>query len=135
MATNNIREWLVLMGYSQEEPLKMTIENLEHTIESYVNQSSQLKSTPVITDGEIEKWANQTVAKDGFAKYYTSGKIVGAKYIRDRIMPNDAVEFAEYSNTYYKLVSEIEPKWINKNNHNKYTSKQVYEKFQLFKNP
>ena len=36
----NIRQWLIKMGYDKNMPFSMTIENLEHTIESYVTQHS-----------------------------------------------------------------------------------------------
>lgn len=40
-----------------------------------------------------------------------------------------SIEFAKYANRYYELCYETEPCWFNKNNHERYTSNQVYNAF------
>lgn len=45
-----------------------------------------------------------------------------------------SIEFAKYATLYYELCYEIEPCWLNKNNHEKYTSNQVYNAFVKYLN-
>ncbi len=40
-----------------------------------------------------------------------------------------SIEFAKYASTYYKVCYKKEPVWLNRNNHKRFTSTEVYENF------
>jgi hypothetical protein len=45
-----------------------------------------------------------------------------------------SIEFAKYASTYYKVCYEKEPMWLNRNNHKRFTSSEVYENFIKYTN-
>lgn len=70
---------------------------------------------------------------DGMLKAYDDLQPLVKKLIIANVVDR-SIEFAKYASTYYKVCYEKEPMWLNRNNHKRFTSSEVYENFIKYTN-